>query len=107
MISAERERDFAGLESLYHQLGVLGAGGGDFFQVFGVGGAFFLLLGNGDGDVAAVFDFVAEGFEAGFESGDADGGRSHIDAAAGLAEIEGNADDADFAGSDVGGSGEL
>ena len=60
MVSAKHERDLAGFKSLENKFGALGAGGGDFFQVFRVGGAFLLLFGNGDGDVAAVFDVVAE-----------------------------------------------
>ena len=98
MVAAQHQRDFAGFERLDHQFGVLGAGGGDFFQIFGVRVAFFFLLGNGDGDVAAVFDLVAEGFQARFEAGHAHGRGAHVDAAARLAEIKRNADDADFPG---------
>jgi hypothetical protein len=46
-------------------------------------------------DVATVLDLVAERFEARFETGDAHGGGSHIDAAAGLAEVERDTDDTD------------
>src|SRR5262249_23223956 len=102
MVSTENERDFAGFERLHHQFGALGAGGGDFFQVFRVGGAFFFLLGDGNGDIAAVFDVVADGFKARFESGDADGRGTHVDAAARLAEVERDADDADVLWSDAG-----
>ena len=101
MIAAEDERNFAGFERLQYQVGALGAGGGDFLEIFGVGRAFFFLLRDGDGDVARVFDNVPDGFEAGFESGDADGGRPHVNAAAGLAEVERNADHADLARGDV------
>ncbi len=101
VIAAEDERNFAGFERLQHQVGALGAGGGDFLEVLGVGCAFFFLLGDGDGDVAGVFDNVADGFEARFESGDADGGRTHVNAAAGLAEVERNADHADLAWGDA------
>ena len=102
MIAAERQRDFSGLERLDHQFGMFRAGGGDFFQIFGVRVAFFFLLGNGDGDVATVFDVVPERFEPRFEAGDANGRWAHVDAAARLAEVERNADDANFPGSDVG-----
>ena len=101
MISAKRQRNLAGFQRLEHQFRMLGAGGRDLFQIFGVGVAFLFLLRDGDGDVAAVFHFVAERFEPGFQSGHADGGRAHVDAAAGLAEVKGNADDANFSGSDV------
>jgi hypothetical protein len=64
VIAAEDERNFAGFERLQYQVGAGGAGGGDFLEIFGVSRAFFFLLGNGDGDVAGVFDNVADGFEA-------------------------------------------
>ena len=59
--------------------------------------AFFLLLGNRNGDVAAIFHFMTESFKPRFESGHAHGRRPHIHAAPRLAEIEGNADDANLA----------
>src|SRR5262249_25497826 len=102
MVSTENERDFAGFERLHHQFGALGAGGSDFFQVFRVGGAFFFLLGDGNGDIAAVFDVVADRFQARFESSDADGRGTHVDAAARLAEVERDADDAELLWSDAG-----
>src|SRR3979411_948452 len=101
MIAAQDEGNFAHFERLQYQVGTLDASGGDFLEVFGVGGAFFFLFRDGDGDVARIFDNVPDGFEAGFESGDADGGRSHVNAAAGLAKVERNADHAYLARSDV------
>ena len=101
MISAEDQRNFAGLERFENEVSAFGASRGNFLQVLGVRRAFFFLLRDGDGDVAGVFDDVADGFEAGFESGDADGGWTHVDAAARLAEVERNADHADLAGSDT------
>ena len=101
MIAAENQRNFAGFERLQHQVGALGAGGGDFLQVFGVGCAFFFLLGNGDRDVARVFDDVPDGFEARFQSGDADRRRTHVHAAARLPKVKRNADHANLARSDV------
>jgi hypothetical protein len=44
---------------------------------------------------------VSDGFEARFESGDADRGRPHVNAAAGLAKVKRNADHAYLARSDV------
>src|ERR1019366_9687081 len=87
---------------LQHQVGALGAGGSDFLEVLGVGRACFFLFGDGDGDVAGVFDDVADSFEAGFESGNADGGRPHVNAAARLAKIKRNANHADVARGDAG-----
>src|ERR1700732_5007235 len=101
MIAAEDERNFAGFERLQYQVGTLDAGCGDFFEVFGVGGSFFFLLRDGHSDVAGIFDNVPDGFEACFESGDADRGRTHVNAAARLAEVERNTDHADLAWSNV------
>ena len=101
MIAAEDERNFAGFERLQYQVGALGAGGGNLPEILGAGRAFFFLLGDGYGDVAGVFDQMPDGFETGFESGDADGGRTHINAAAGLSEIKRHTDHADLARGDV------
>jgi hypothetical protein len=101
MIAAEDERNLAGFERLQNEVRAFYARGSDFLEVFGIRHAFFFLFGDGDGDVAGVFDNVANGFEAGFESGDADGGRTHVNAAAGLAEVERNANHADLARGDV------
>src|ERR1035437_5679711 len=84
VIAAEDERNFAGFERLQRQFGALGAGSGDFLEVFGVGCAFFFLFGDGDGDVPGVFDNVPDGFEAGFESGGGAGGGTQVSATAGL-----------------------
>src|ERR1035438_485295 len=101
VIAPEDERDFAGFERLQHQVGAGGAGGGDFLKIFGVGGAFFFLFRDSDGDIAGIFDDVSYGFETGFQSGDANGGRTHVNAAARLAEVKRNADHADLARSNV------
>src|SRR5258708_3600078 len=101
MIAAQDKRNFAGFERLQYQVGALDAGGSDFFEVFGVSRSFFFLFGDSDGDVASVFDNVSNAFKARFESGNADGGRPHINSSPGLAEIERNADHADLPRSDV------
>jgi hypothetical protein len=64
VIAAQDERHLPGFERLEHQFGVLGAGGGDFFQIFRVRIAFLLLFGDGHGDVAAVFHHVSQSFES-------------------------------------------
>src|SRR5260370_4659946 len=56
-------------------------------------GHFFRLL---DGEIADVFDLKAEFLDAGLETCAAKGGRAHIHAAAALAEVHRNADDANF-----------
>ncbi len=67
------------------------------FRYLAFGSPSVFCLGDSDGDVAAVLDVVAEGFEAGFESGDAHGRGAHVDAAAGLAQVERHADHANVA----------
>src|SRR5579862_6441525 len=103
MIATEGERDFSQLQRFDYQLRVLGTGCRNFLQIFSMRVAFFLLLGDGHGNVATIFDFVAESFEARFESSNAHSRRAHVDTAAGLTEIKGNANDADFARNDGGG----
>jgi len=61
----------------------------------------FFLFGNCDRDVARVLDDVTDGLEASFESGDADGGWPHVNAAARLSEVERDADHADLARRDT------
>src|SRR5215831_5746851 len=101
VIPAQHERDFPRFERFEHEVRALGAGGGDFLQIFRVGVAEFFLFGNGDRDVAAVLNDVADGFEAGLEAGDAHGGGAHVDTAARLAEVEGDANDTDLFGGDA------
>ena len=105
VVAAQHQRNLAGFQRLQHQFGVLGAGGGDFFQILRVGSAFLLLFRDGDGNIAAVFDHVSQGFQARFQAGDAHRRRPHVDAAARLAKVERNADHADLLGSDAGGRG--
>ncbi len=78
VIAAEDEGEFPRFESLEHRFRVLGAGGGDFFEILCVWIAFLLLFGNGHGDVAAVFDYVSQRFQPRFQTGNAHGGRSHV-----------------------------
>src|SRR5208283_585016 len=97
MIATKDERNFARFERLQDEVSTLGAGRGDFLEVLGIGRAFFLLLGDGDGDIAGVFDNVSNGFKARFQFGNADSGRSHVNPAAGLAKIKRNANDSNLA----------
>src|SRR5579862_6117212 len=101
MISAQRERNFSGFQSLQHKLGMLRAGSRDLFQILRVRVALFFLLGNRDGHIAPVLHFVTESFEPSFEAGYANRGRSHIHAAARLAKIKGNANNANLTGRDA------
>src|SRR6516162_8042221 len=97
VVTPETKWNFPGLKRLEHKLGMLGARGGDLFQILRVRIAFFFLLGNSDGNVAAVFDFMPDYLQTCFQSCHTNGGRAHIDAAARLAEIEGNTNDANLA----------
>src|SRR5208283_5212627 len=101
VIAAEDERNLAGFERLQYQFGALGAGGGDFLEVFGIGRACFFLLGNGDGNVAGILDNVPDGFKARFQSGNANGGGTHVNPAAGLAKVKRNTDHANVARGDA------
>ena len=92
VVSAQHQRNFAGFQRLQDQFGMLGAGGGDFLQILRMGSALLLLFGDRDGNIAAVFDDVADGLETGFEPGDTNRGRAHVHAAAGLAQIERDSD---------------
>ena len=97
VVAADRERHSALAQDSADKVGVLLAGGGDLLEITGVQLAGIFLLGEHNGDIAAVFDDVAESFQLGFEAGDADGRRPHVDPAALLAEIERNADHLDGA----------
>src|SRR5437899_11981597 len=81
---------------------MLCTGCSDFLQIFRVGIAFLLLLGNGDGNIAAVFHHVAQGFETRLQPSNANSRRTHVHASAGLTEVDGNADDTNFFGADAG-----
>ena len=78
MVSAENKRKFAGLQRLQDHVCMFGAGGGDFLQIFGPWIALFLLLGDGDGNITAVFHHVPKRLQTGLQSGHADSGRAHI-----------------------------
>ena len=84
-------------ERLDHQFGGFDAGLADLLQVSRVLLAGLLGFGDGDADVAAIGDDVAQRFKMRLEAGDAHGGGAHVHAAARLAEVERNADDADLA----------
>src|SRR5438045_9723386 len=81
---------------------MLCTGCSDFLQIFRVGIAFLLLLRNGDGDIAAVFHHVAQGFEPRLQPSNANSRRTHVYASAGLAQVKRNADNTNFLGADAG-----
>ena len=75
---------------------MFGAGGCDFFQILGARVALFSLFGNGDRDISAVFDYVPNGFQARFKSGNTDGRGPHIHTTPRLSQIQGNAQNSDL-----------
>ena len=83
---------------------MLGAGRRDLLQIFGVGIAFFLLLGNSDRDIAAILNFMSSRLKTRFQPRNSDRGRPHVNTTPGLAQIERHSDHANFLGSDVGGA---
>ena len=96
MIAAKNQWQKTLIQGLFGSGGDIGAGLGNLLQVLGTlfaDGHFFRLF---DGEIADVFDLQAQLLEAGLETCSAQGGRSHVHAAAALAEVHGDADDANF-----------
>ena len=96
MITAQNQRHLARLQSFQHQVSLLCAGRSDLLQILGVRIAFFFLLGDCDGYIPCVLDNVPQLFKPGLETGNANSGWPHINAAAGLAQVERHTNDADF-----------
>ena len=102
VIASQHHGHFAGFQRLQHQLGVLGAGRGDFFQILWRGDRLLFLLGERDRHVAGILHHVAEFFQPGLQTRHPHRRGSHIHAAARLAEVERHTDHTDFSGSDAG-----
>src|SRR6266581_5637928 len=64
--------------------------------------AFFFLFRDGDGYIAIIFDDMSQSLKARLEPGHAYRRWAHIHAAPRLAEVKGNANDANFSGNDIG-----
>jgi hypothetical protein len=95
VVAAQDQRDlFLGEGAVDHHRQTL-AGERDLGQVFGAVGTFGQTFRLVDGHIAEIVGVVAEGGEALIQIGDADGGGTHVDTAAALAEVEGRADDGD------------
>lgn len=95
VVAAEHERNARRGQRKADLLGCLAADRGNFPEVAISAVAETLGFGDGDGEISGVFDAEVKQAETLLQFGGADGGGAHIDAAAGLAEVEGNADDAD------------
>lgn len=98
VVAAEDEGEAAGVENFangFRECAVDGEDGVDEAQVGASAGDGF---GDGDGQVAEVLDIVAESGEACVDTCDAQGGGSHVYAAAARTEVEWDADDADALG---------
>ena len=98
MVAAQDQRGLPGIEGLEDGVAGARADVGYLLEIAGVGRSEGLGFGNFDLDVAAIGHVVAEGFQAGFETGHADGRRAHVHAAAAGAHVQGNAEDANLAG---------
>ena len=95
MIAAKHERHRALLQRHERRLIQLLTHFRDVADVFLSLVAPLLRFGNGRRQIAFVDRRVAESGDSLAEAGDAEGGRSHVDAAAVGAEIERHADDVD------------
>ena len=98
MIAYKNEREIAFRKGLVDGGSDVLAGFGDFLKVFGALFPKVHFFGLLDFEVADVFHGVAELLNARLESRAAKGGRAHVNAAATLSEVHGNADDANFLG---------
>src|SRR5579872_4795552 len=101
MISAQNQRHLTCLQSFQHQVSLLGAGGGNFFQILGMGIAFFLLFGDSDGDVTRIFNDVTQLLEPRFQPGHTDSRGAHVNPAPRLAEIKRHPNDTDLLGGNI------
>ena len=96
VISAKDQGHEAFIERFLYGVAKFLAGVGDFIDVLGAflaNGHFLSLLHD---DVSDVFDLKSEVLDAGLQTGNAQGGGPHINAAAAGAEVHWNTDDADF-----------
>src|SRR5437899_12382900 len=64
--------------------------------------AILFRFGNGNGDVAAVFNYQPKRFEFGLKPGNSDGRWSHIDTTPRLSKIKRDTDDTNFARRNLG-----
>src|SRR5580692_6230800 len=90
MVAAEDEREETFAERFLDGGGEILAGLGDFLEIFGSFFADLHFFGLFDFEIADVFDGVAELLDARLQARAAKGGRTHVDAAAALAEVHGN-----------------
>jgi hypothetical protein len=95
MIAAQNQRELLGGQGALHHLSQARAGLGYLSKIFRFGVAFGLTFALDHGDVSQVLHFVAQLRQANVEIRYANGGRSHVDAAAARAEVERDADDRD------------
>ncbi len=96
MIAAQDHRQTAVGERALRQGRQAAAGFRNFAQIFRAFLAVGLLLGLFHNHIAHVFYLVPQLLQPGLQTCNAQRGRAHVHAAAALAEVHGNADDADF-----------
>jgi hypothetical protein len=98
VVAAQDQRSHAILETLEDRFGGSRAGFGYLVEESGVGVTGLLGFGDFDKDVTAVGHPMPQRGKARLQAGDTDCRRTHIDASAGGAQIEWNAEDADSPG---------
>ena len=95
MIAAQHQRDLSLIGGALDHLRQARAGVGDLRKIARVGGTRGQALRLVHDHVAQIFDLVAQLGELLIQTGDAQGRRSHVHAAASRAQIHGRADDGD------------
>ena len=96
VIPTKHEREEALAQGFFDRLANVPAGFRNFLKILRAlfaDGHFFGLFHS---EVADVFHRVAELFDGGMQARTAEGGRAHVHAAAALAEVHGDADDANL-----------
>src|SRR5205823_5294739 len=103
MIAAQHDRHLAGFERFQYEIGFLGAGRANLFQILRVRIARLLLLSNRNRNVPRILDHVPKLFEACFEPRHSYRRGAHINATPRLTEVEWYSDDTEFLGGNSGG----
>jgi hypothetical protein len=98
MIAAKNQRADAFLQRLQHHGGDAFAGLGDLPEIFCLRFPGIARLSDGYRHIPAIAHQMPQGLEPSFQPGDPDCGRPHVNAAAGLAQIERDAKNADLTG---------
>ena len=101
VVSAQHQRNHAGFERLDHQLGVLGAGSGNFFRYLADGSPAFFCSAMATEMFPRILHHVPQFFQPRLQAGHAYRRGSHVHAPARLSQVERDANHPDFPGHDV------